>query len=89
MAEFLSDVGFNKNLKRQITRGNSEGGSEMPGNMSEFGLGKTGEATVIEPDRQSHTLKIETPVDKATSWTDLIDMKNRASDPLINTFDAK
>lgn len=67
LAEFLSDVGFNKNLKRQITRGNSEGGSEMPGNMSEFGLGKTGEATVIEPDRQSHTLKIETPVDKATS----------------------
>lgn len=66
MAEFLSDVGFNKGLKRQITRGDSEGGSEMPGNMSEFGLGgKIGEATVIEPD-QSRTLKTETPVNKPT-----------------------
>ena len=88
MGEFLSDVGFNKGLKRQITRGDSEGGSEMPGNMSEFGLGKIGEATVIEPD-QSCTLKTETPVNKPTGWPDLIDMKNRASDPLNNTFNAK
>ena len=67
LAEFLSEVGFNKGLKRQITRGDSEGGSEMPGNISGFGLGKTGEETVIEPDRQSRTLKTETPVNKPTS----------------------
>lgn len=66
LAEFLSDVGFNKSPKRQITRGDSEGGSEMPGNMSDFGLGKIGEATAIEPD-QSRTLKTETPVNKGTS----------------------
>jgi len=52
LADFLSDVGFNKSLKRQITRGDSEGGAEMPGNMSEFGpCGKIGEATVIEADQ--------------------------------------
>lgn len=65
MAEFLSDVGFNKNLKRQITRGDSECGTEM-GNRSGFELGKFGETTVIEAD-QPHVLKTETLVTKPTS----------------------
>lgn len=67
LADFLSEVGFNKSLKRQITRGDSEGGTEMPGNMSEFGLvGKIGEATAIEAD-QPRSLKTETLVTKSTS----------------------
>ena len=64
MADFLSDVGFNKSLKRQVTRGDSEDGTEMPGNMSEFGLGgKIEEATAIEAD-QPRSLKTVT---KSTS----------------------
>lgn len=66
LADFLSDVGFNKSLKRQITRGDSEAGTEMPANMSGFGLGKIGEATVIEAD-QPRILETETPVSKSTS----------------------
>ena len=67
LADFLSDVGFNKSLKRQITREDSVCGTEMPGNMSGFGLGKVGEATVIEADQPRILKSTETPVTKPTS----------------------
>ena len=67
LADFLSDVGFNKSLKRQVSRGDSEGGTEMPGNMSGLGLEKIEEmTTVIEAD-QPRILQTETSVTKPTS----------------------
>ena len=76
MAEFLSDVGFNKSLKRQITRGDSEGGSEMPGNMTGFTIGKAGQATVAEAD-QTRILNTEKSCDENLQCKEVLTLKER------------